>query len=224
MQTTIDQLTGKISEWTEDANESITNQLQTQLGRIFGQVNEMVDNLQGQIDSMIDDVINKANPWFNRLNRVVDLYNKFAEKVNNVLENPNHYLQVAMFYNQRGAGVGMLSNSLPSPTPFVGGKGYVGLYASSYTAELLAPAYKKYVAVTNVYNKSDLQPATNAAELRNTVNNAAENFNKVVDGNVIRYFIPADKLDSNYIYEIAYQGLDYHGVTSTQKFYITVNK
>ena len=224
MQKTIDQLTGKITDWTEDANEQISAQLQEQLAPIADQINDIVNSLNGQLDDMIGDVGDKFQPYFDKLNKLVDLYNKVAGKINNVLDNPNHYLQVAMFYNQADSNFGLISNKKSDPTVFTGSNGNVGLYASSYTAELVAPAFKKYVAVSNVYEKKNdgkIVVAENAAsEIAKA--NGSKLFNEVVDGNTIRYSLPVSNLKKGLIYEIVYQGLDFHGVTSTQKFYITV--
>ena len=223
MQKTIDQLTGKITDWTEDANEQISAQLQEQLAPIADQINDIVNSLNGQLDDMIGDMGDKFQPYFDKLNKLVDLYNKVAGKINNVLDNPNHYLQVAMFYNQADSNFGLISNKKSDPTVFTGSKGNVGLYASSYTAELVAPAFKKYVAVSNVYEKKNgkIVVAENAAsEIAKA--NGSKLFNEVVDGNTIRYSLPVSNLKKGLIYEIVYQGLDFHGVTSTQKFYITV--
>ncbi len=186
------------------------------------QINEVLEGVNGQIHDAFDNIGDQAESYAKRLNRLVDLYNKVAGKINNFLANPNHYLQVAMFYNQADSEMGILSNTIASPTVFNSGNGSVGLYASSYTAELVCPAYLKYVAVTNVYDANTKAVAANAAAERSAVNSAAKNFNTVMSGNTIRYSIPASALKSGLIYEIAYQGVDYSGRTSTQKFYIQV--
>ncbi|MDE6192409.1 MAG: hypothetical protein K2M83_00270 [Muribaculaceae bacterium] len=224
IQKALDDIQNKLGGWSEDANTQINDEINSMFNNIQTQINDMMADISGDINDKIDDIFdnlgNKAQPWFDRLNKLVDLYNKVAGKINNVLDNPNHYLQVAMFYNQADSNFGMLSNSKKSPTVFKGGNGNVGLYASSYTAELVAPAFKKYVAVSNVYN-ADGSNYDGAQAAMNKVN-GSNHFNEVVDGNTIRYSIPASQLEKNKIYEIVYQGLDFHGVTSTQKFYITV--
>ena len=219
----ISAITDDVEGWSADANEQITAQLQDALNPIADQINNMMDSINGQIDDMLGDLGNQFQPYFDKLNKLVDLYNKVAGKINNVLDNPNHYLQVAMFYNQADSNFGLISNKKSDPTVFTGSKGNVGLYASSYTAELVAPAFKKYVAVSNVYEKKNgkVVVAENAAsEIAKA--NGSKLFNEVVDGNTIRYSLPVSNLKKGLIYEIVYQGLDFHGVTSTQKFYITV--
>ncbi|MDE6511582.1 MAG: hypothetical protein K2L00_05770, partial [Muribaculaceae bacterium] len=215
-----------IQEALSDVIDDLNDQLQKNvLDQIKQQVEDMIasmnEEINGKIDNIFDDLVSKTDPWFKRLNKLVDLYNKVANKVNNVLEDPNHYLQVAMFYNQADSKFGMISNKKGDPTIFKGAKGNVGLYASSYTAELVAPAFKKFVAVSNVYNADGSNMDATAAEALVKKANQG-NFNKVMDGYTVRYSLPVSNLEKNKIYEIVYQGLDFHGVTSTQKFYITV--
>ncbi|MDE7351351.1 MAG: hypothetical protein K2N25_09800 [Muribaculaceae bacterium] len=186
------------------------------------QINEVLEGVNGQVHDAFDNIGDTAESYAKRLNRLVDLYNKVAGKINGFLANPNHYLQVAMFYNQANSNMGLLSNTLASPTVFNRANGNFTLYASSYTGELVCPAYMKYVAVTNVYDAQTKAVAANAAAERTAVNNAAKFFNTVMSGNTIRYAVPSSALKSGLIYEIVYQGVDYSGRTSTQKFYIQV--
>ncbi len=218
----LSEVTGELNDWTDDMQAEINDSLNSILSDVESQINKMMDSINGQINDMLGDLGDQFQPYFDRLNKLVDLYNKVANKINNFLADPNHYLQVAMFYNQASSNIGILSNKLTDPTIFKRGNGNVGLYASSYTGEILAPAYMKYVAVTNVYNASDKKLAANSAAERDAVNKAVETFNTVMPGNTIRYAIPAASLKAGLIYEIVYQGVDYSGRTSTQKFYIQV--
>ena len=227
MQEMLDQIKDAVNSTLTGAETGLQQDIDNLIANINEQVNGLLDDINneinGKVDNIFDDIISKTDPWFKRLNKLVDLYNKVAGKINNVLDNPNHYLQVAMFYNQADSNFGLISNKKSDPTVFTGSNGNVGLYASSYTAELVAPAFKKYVAVSNVYEKKNgkVVVAENAAsEIAKA--NSEGNFNKVMDGNTIRYSLPVSNLKKGLIYEIVYQGLDFHGVTSTQKFYITV--
>ena len=227
MQEMLDQIKDAVNSTLTSAETGLQKDIDKLIASINDQVTGLLDDINneinGKVDNIFDDIISKTDPWFKRLNKLVDLYNKVAGKINNVLDNPNHYLQVAMFYNQADSNFGLISNKKSDPTVFTGSNGNVGLYASSYTAELVAPAFKKYVAVSNVYEKKNgkVVVAENAAsEIAKA--NSEGNFNKVMDGNTIRYSLPVSNLKKGLIYEIVYQGLDFHGVTSTQKFYITV--
>ena len=199
-------------------NDDILKQIKTQVDELVKSMNNTVN---GNIQGFIEDLENKADPYFNKLNKLVDLYNKVAGKINKVLEDPNHLLQVAMFYNQADSKIGLLSNDRIHPTTFVGKNGWIGLYASSYSAEIVAPAYKKYVAITDVLDAKGNSTNPSTADLK-ALNAKGKYLNQVMDGETIRFGISASALDTNKIYEIVYQGVDYNGRTSTQKFYIQV--
>ncbi|MDE6552467.1 MAG: hypothetical protein K2K98_05850 [Muribaculaceae bacterium] len=222
----IKDMSGDITGWTNDLQGQINTKVDNMLSDVEVKINKMLkdigDDITGRVENIIDEFGDQAEPYFKRINRLIDLYNKVAGKINGFLSNPNHYLQVAMFYNQANSNMGLLSNAKSSPTVFTRGNGNFCLYASSYTGELVCPAYMKYVAVTNVYDAKTGAVAANAAAERTAVNNAAEYFNTVKSGNTIRYAVPASALKSGLIYEIVYQGVDYSGRTSTQKFYIQV--
>ena len=215
----ISSITNQIKEWSDGVD--LTGQVKEALDPIAEQINKMMASINGQIDEMLGDLGNQFQPYFDKLNKLVDLYNRVAGKINNILAEPNHYLQVAMFYNAGNGNLGVLSNSFESPTPFkAAGGNALGLYASSYTGELLAPAYKKYVAVSNIYDENKDKVTTKEALA--AINGKGKFLNEVKDGDTIRFGISASSLKKNYTYEIIYQGVDYYGKTSTQKFYITV--
>lgn len=232
--------TGAIDEMNEQLKGQLNDQIRTQIvDKLTSQVNDMLKNIEdsvndmladlekeinGQISDMIDDIMSsiedKTGGLFNKVNYAIDIYNKVARKINNILKDPNHYLQVAMFYKGNGT-VGILSNSKKSPTVFKNAGGNaISLYASSYSAEILAPAYKKYIAVSNVYDAKGNELTNEKANL--AAINAASGLNKVFPGVTKRVGVAASKLKKNLVYEIVYQGVDYSGKTSTQKFYITV--
>ena len=174
------------------------------------QINDVVSKLNGQIKEAFTGMGNSADSYINKVNRAVDLYNKVANKINSFLHNPNHYLQAAVFY-EAGNNMGIVSGDPKNPTVFnKAGGNALSVFLSSYTGELIVPAYKKFVACTKI-NDSTATGAINKGQL-----------NTVLDGDVIRVQIPADKLVAGNVYEFVYQALDYRGFTSTRKFYIEV--
>ena len=87
-----------------------------------------------------------------------------------------------------------------------GGKASTVFVASSYTGEILAPAYKKYVHVTK---------APEGAHVTGV------NLNKVINGNLHKIGFEADKEGT---YEITYEAVDYSGVKVAKTFYVKVVK
>lgn len=207
---------------------NIETQVSDMLKDIKNQVNDMLSNLEGQINDQMAEIIDKfadkGQPFFDRVNQAIDLYNKVANKINNFLANPNHYLQPVALYKNNG-GVGIVSNVKNDPTIFkYAGGDALSLYLTSYTAETVAPAYKKFAAVVNVYDANGNSVREAEKENLRKTNAGSNLLNRVVTGRTIRCGIPAANLKAGYTYEIVYQAVDYSGVTSTQKFYIKVEK
>ncbi|MDE7420582.1 MAG: hypothetical protein K2N35_10270 [Muribaculaceae bacterium] len=222
-----DQLNGQINDQIrKNLIVELQKEVNDMLDNIQGQITEMLDDLEGQINDqmskIIDDLMtsiqNKTGGLFNRVNDAIDVYNKVAGKINEFLEDPNHYLQVAMFYKGKG-NVHVLSTNKNYPTLFkYAGGDAISLYASSYSAEILAPAYMKYIAVTGGTKADGSKVSPEDIEAINK----ASGLNKVYPGVTKRIGVAASKLEKNVTYEIVYQGVDYSGKTSTQKFYIKV--
>lgn len=169
------------------------------------QINEVLDDVNGQIHKAFNNV---GDSYIDKANRAIDLYNKVANKINNFLKDPNHYLQAAAFY-AAGNNMGILSSNPNSPTVFTGSGNTITLYLSTYTGEIIAPAYMKYVAVTDGPGASNL----NSGDL-----------NKVLPGSRIAVDVNVAGFESGKTYELTYQAVDYRGFYSTRKCYIQVKK
>lgn len=220
----LDQVKEDMTNWTAQAQNDIDEALKSMMTQIGTKIDAMMAEISGEIndkiDGILDDFGGKAQPWFDRLNKVIDVYNKVAGKINNFLKNPNAYLQVAAFYKANG-GIGILSSVKDDPTIFSGNGEAFTLFLSSYTAETVCPAFKKYAAIVNVYNENGV--SVRDAEWQNIarMNANSSGLNRVLDGRTFKINVPAG-MKAGYTYELVYQGLDYSGVTSTRKFYIKV--
>ena len=220
----LDQVKDDIEGWSTEANKELQKQVDKMMDNIEASIKKMMTDISGEIndkiDGILDDFGGKAQPWFDRLNKVLDVYNKVAGKINNFLKNPNAYLQVAAFYKANG-GIGILSSVKDDPTIFSGNGEAFTLFLSSYTAETVCPAFKKYAAIVNVYNENGV--SVRDAEWQNIarMNANSSGLNRVLDGRTFKINVPAG-MKAGYTYELVYQGLDYSGVTSTRKFYIKV--
>ena len=126
-----------------------------------------------------------------------------------------------MLYEAANGELHQLSAVPGVPTLFTveGGNG-IRLIPTTFTAEIVAPAFKKYVAVTNVM-KAGKSAVNGDADCKAVLDeaNGVKFMNEVVDGRTLN--VPF-KGKAGYTYEITYQALDFHGYTSTQKFYVTV--
>lgn len=205
--------------WNAGDNDVALNPF---VDEIVGQIQNQIDNIEGQINSQIGTILDKIeNQLAGKLNgveKLVDKYNALANKINNFLKNPNNYLQVMMAYETKNDGLHQLSNSYNDPSYFnQAGGNSIELFATSYTAELVAPSYLKFVAVTRAWN---VNTKTEAPSVAKDVNTASEHLNVVRPGRQQRFGLTG--LKSGYKYEIVYTSLDYRGYTSTNLYYLTV--
>ena len=116
---------------------------------------------------------------------------------------------------QQDGKMAMLSNNLVNPTKANAGE--LTLVPTTYSMQYFAPIYKKFVAVTNVYDaktKAELNLAE--AKALAAAANGGENMFKVVDG------LKNCKLEgeTGKVYELTYTAVDFLGVVMIKKFYV----
>ncbi len=180
------------------------------------QFNEIIRDINDQVGGMlgnVTDIVDKVNNAVSTVDSYINKVNSFIKKLNNKLRNPNALLQITMFYETADGSYAQLnavkSKAMASRMK-LGGKseGAILLIPSSYTAEMFAPALKKYIAVTSA-------PSAAAKEYANK----GVNMNQVIDGRCHNVVFQANEKG---LYEIAYSAVDFHGFITTRKFYITV--
>lgn len=158
------------------------------------------------LQSIVTDAIDSVkDPLYD----IIDKWNKRLVKFFNV----NNYMQPLVLASNSSK-TALLSRNSAKPTRMTGTK--MTLALTSYNAEIIAPAFKKWVAVTNVKpTGSDWTPSLAAA-----VNTANADLNKVLDGKQIRVSLKG--LTAGYTYEISYSAVDYTGIVVGRKYYIKV--
>ena len=176
-----------------------------EFNKIIANINSQVGNMIGNVNGIVDKVQNYAEIIDGRY---IAGINKFIQKFENLLRKSNSLLQPAMFYVASNGNWNQLAREGvgASYLKLEGGKASTIFVASSYTGEILAPAYKKYVHVTDT---------PKGAHVYGT------NLNKVIDGNLHKIGFEADKEGT---YEITYEAVDYSGVNVAKKFYVKVVK
>ena len=215
--------------WNDGINNEIDQQVNGLIGEINRQVNDFATDIQGQlnnnlqqvVDSAVTQVTNKFGGYVDKLNKVIGKINAAINRVNRFLDNPNKFLQTVLVYEGADRNFHIMSTDKNFPTVFTG-NGAIMLYPTSYNAEIAAPAYKKFVAVTNVYKNGTSAQDGDAACVAalNAANSNSPDFKKILQGG--RYgvaFVPAT---GGYTYEVFYSALDYCGRISQRKYYVTV--
>lgn len=179
---------------------------------------DQVNNMTGQIQDKLDDLVNQINKdYLGKVNNLISKYNTVADRINGMLDDPNHYLQTVMFYRKSNGGLGLISTDPKNPTRFeFKGGDAIKLYATTYNFETVCPTFKKIVGVTKVTDQNGVENT----KLKNDANSVIA---KVVNGDKTAFALPvAGAKGGVYTYEIAYQALDYTGYVSTVKTYIQV--
>lgn len=168
-----------IADLLASANEQIAKKLQP------------VKNILSNVNSKWENVIAKVNP--------------LLKKVSSKIGSANKLLQPTILYVDQNGNPNTLSTiGGRLGTRFVG-TGATTLYATSWTAELLAPAYKKSISVLE---KGATVTLTNGKS-------AAEPF----DGSVNKVIFNAEKAGE---YTIVYKAIDYSGIEVEKTFHVVV--
>lgn len=168
-----------IADLLASANEQIAGKLQP------------VKNVLSNVNSKWENVIAKVNP--------------LLKKVSSKIGSANKLLQPTILYVDKNGNPNTLSTIGGRLATRFLGTGATTLYPTSWTAELLAPAYKKSISV-----KGDGATVTLADG-----KSAAEPF----DGSINKVIFNATKAGK---YTIVYKAIDYSGVEVEKTFNVVV--
>lgn len=205
---------GQTVTWASDVNTAINNivndiktkvddLIQTQLGaKLDTEINKMLTDVQTSINNSLSGY----NSYFSKMNSLISRINAVTSRINSKLGlDVNAVLQPVILYEASDGSFHPMSNDPAHPSKFTAAGGGIVLYPTSYTAELLAPAYQKFIAVVG---------GPDAATI-----NGGEYYNTPIDGK--RYAIPFAPTTPG-TYTIYYSAVDYSGVVTAQRFYVTV--
>lgn len=173
------------------------------LADLFNEIEE-TNNFQTYIDDTKADLYKNIAGYINKVENIILKF----------VNNAHRSLYITMIGQQDGK-MAMLSNNLVNPTKANAGE--LTLVPTTYSMQYFAPIYKKFVAVTNVYDaktKAELNLAE--AKALAAAANGGENMFKVVDG------LKNCKLEgeTGKVYELTYTAVDFLGVVMIKKFYV----
>lgn len=194
---------GAVSYSTKKQAVTVTVSM-AEFNKIIDQVNSQVGNMLGTVENLA----NKVNKFESAIDgNFINRVNNFIHKCNYYLDNANKFLQPTMFATDGNNWVKLptIANGA-TYVKMTNGKANVLLLPTSYTLEYIAPAYKKYITVT------DPSGATVTGE----------NIGKVISGNIHKAGFTATKEG---VYTITYDAVDYTGgQAETKTFFIKVVK
>ncbi len=174
--------------------------------------NAIINDLNSQIDNMVGNVnnyIDKVNKFEETIDgQLISRINTYINKFENLLTKSNSLLQPAMFYRTNGGSFGQLARVAEGASylKLNGSEASTVFVASSYTAELLAPAYMKEITVNGGA----------------TLTAAGQSGSKVVLKN--GQYKVGFKATKAGVYTITYNAVDYFGKTVSKNFYVKVVK
>lgn len=217
----LQKLLNEIEGIEDDVNELLTGQ-SDKVNKIIDMVNSYLDKLEdltkltdkiAEIGSKVDDVNN------NLKNKIINFLDKVEGKLLTAVNSINKAVQPVMLVKTAGS-FQMLSQTVYSPTVMTAAN--VQFIPTSYTAELVAPAYKKLVGVTNVYSMNRSKSAQNGdasclSALKEA--NAKAGVAEILNGDTQIVNFSAKK---GYIYEVTYTSVDFSGFVVAKKYYVTV--
>lgn len=171
-------------------------------------VAELNSQIAGKLEPIKNDINKVGDKWENVIAKVNPLLSKVASKIGSA----NKLLQPTILYKDQNGNPNTLSTiGGRLGTRFVG-TGATTLYATSWTAELFAPAYKKSISVKAV---KDENKGGATVTLTDGKTSAAEPF----DGSINKVIFNATKTGE---YIIVYKAIDYSGVEVEKTFNVVV--
>ena len=178
---------------------------------VFETTDNTIDELIGSINEQIgtklqpvkDAITNAATKWDNAITPVNNLLHKINANIGNV----NQLLQPTMLYKSTKTNSwNVLSTLKGTRGTRMTGTGSTVLVATSWTAEILAPAYKKSVYVKEKGATVTLMDGKTPAKTPFAGSIQKVLFNTTKAGN----------------YTVVYKAVDYSGVETTKEYNITV--
>jgi chaperonin cofactor prefoldin len=183
------------------ANGTLSQQVTDLLNEV-AEIGDLNERISVSISNSKDNIKSVLDRYVTRLN----------SKLTNCINTSTSIMHIALMANN-GNRVGILSQKKAIPTV---APGELDLYPTTYNLELLAPAYKKFVAVSDVYNLDGTPLDLSEAKTKAQAANGGENMNKVINGSVACKF----NGEPGYIYEVLYTAVDYFGKVALKKYYV----
>ena len=176
---------------------------------LFDGVAQLENQINSAISSKIQSVKDAATSKLDAIDsKIISRLNKVVNVFNDKFHNLNYYLQPMLFVGDDNGDLFRLSEVQATATPVAanGNSAQLWFHPTSGTAELLAPAYMKYVEV---------QPIGAG---KATINDTDKN-NITFNGKDNALLVKFEKG----VYRVIYQAVDFYGYTSTKVYYVNVN-
>ena len=183
-------------------------------------ITPLFDDIQNAINKKLAEVNQTATDGVTKvLNKIIDIENKVFGKIVSVAKNPNRYVQPALIAKSSDFGYFYPSRLYNAPTQVKKGS-KISFYPTTLTGEVVAPAFKKYVAVTGAWSVNDMSEDRGASNF-----NKGGVLNTIFDGDLYNLQKPFEftvDAKAGTVLEFTYECLGYNGKVAGKKFYIEV--
>lgn len=170
------------------------------IDELIGSINDQIGT---QLQPVKDAITNAATKWDNAITPV----NNLLHKINAHISDVNQLLQPTMLYKSTKTNSWNTLSTLKGKLGTrMTGTGSTVLVATSWTGELLAPAYKKKVYVKESGANVTLMDGKTSAKTPFPGSTQKVLFTATAKGN----------------YTIVYEAVDYSGITANKEYHITV--
>ena len=170
------------------------------IDELIGSINDQIGT---QLQPVKDAITNAATKWDNAITPV----NNLLHKINAHISDVNQLLQPTMLYKSTKTNSWNTLSTLKGKLGTrMTGTGSTVLVATSWTGELLAPAYKKMVYVKEPGATVTLMDGKTSAKTPFSGSTQKVLFTATAKGN----------------YTVVYEAVDYSGVTAKKEYHITV--
>ena len=206
---TVEQIEGKTSATSTTA----AVYKKVDITSLFDAIADGITESVSKIDGKATDLITKY------LNKIINFENKVFSKIESVAKNPNRFIQpalIASVESSNGTELFYPSRNYIAPTKVKSGT-TISFYPTTLTAEVVAPAFKKYIAISGAKEGGIWQPGAQY--------NTGGILNTVLDGNTYNIMTPFKytvNAPAGTVLEFIYECLGYNGKVAGKKYYIEV--
>jgi len=200
----------KVIDQTDLGNGKVqyVYQIKTTDSTIADVVKDLNEQLDTKLQPVKDAIQNAANKWDSAIQPV----NTLLHKINAMIGNVNELLQPTLLYKSTKTNYWNTLSTLGGKLGTrMTGTGSTVLVATSWTGELLAPAYKKKVYVK--------ESGANVTGANVTLMDGKTSAKTPFSGSTQKVLFTATAKGD---YTIVYEAVDYSGVTAKKEYHITV--
>lgn len=181
-------------------------------------INKMGINLSTQLSDLINDYVGKINKYIRKGNSYI----------NKVINNAEYALQPVLLSYDSNKKLSRMSSTQYAPKVVkLNGQAdaVIALQPTTMNLEIVSPAFKKHLAISNVIHSSGTVSALGGDAASKEIMkkaNASLKANEVFEGIHALRTLTVDSSMKGYILEVVYTALDYNGQISGKKYYIYV--